>query len=58
MFCGVIHHCPDISAKRGNVQLCHSRIVDPFSSDVYLGQISLQQWEGTRLHSLLDYIQT
>ncbi|KAH9000964.1 hypothetical protein EDB86DRAFT_486872 [Lactarius hatsudake] len=38
-----------IDSWGGNVQLCRSHIIDPFSSNEYSGQISQQQWEGTHI---------
>ncbi|KAH9038490.1 hypothetical protein EDB85DRAFT_1887884 [Lactarius pseudohatsudake] len=32
----------------GNVQLCHSRVIDPFSSNMHSNQIPRQQWEAPK----------
>ncbi|KAH9179001.1 hypothetical protein EDB89DRAFT_1901074 [Lactarius sanguifluus] len=43
--------CPPewgVDSWGGNVQLCHSRVIDPFSSKMHSNQIQRQQWEAPK----------
>ncbi|KAH9166491.1 hypothetical protein EDB89DRAFT_1910630 [Lactarius sanguifluus] len=43
--------CPPewgVDSWGGNVQLCHSRVIDPFSSKMHSNQIPRQQWEAPK----------